>query len=122
MARQCASRLLFRHEEVPCAQFVHKKHGDPETLEEYLASVPEPARSTLNKVRAQIKEATIRSVVPAEITEVISYGIPAFKIEEPKYKGGTRGRTRGQTGRSPIFDPSAFRGFSRSPRKEWLLR
>jgi hypothetical protein len=45
MAGQCASRLLFRHEEVPCAQFVHKKHGPPETLEEYLASVPEPARS-----------------------------------------------------------------------------
>jgi uncharacterized protein YdhG (YjbR/CyaY superfamily) len=44
------------------------------TVEEYLARVPEPARSTLNKVRA-----TIRSVVPAETTEVISYGIPAFK-------------------------------------------
>jgi uncharacterized protein YdhG (YjbR/CyaY superfamily) len=45
-----------------------------ETVEEYLAAVPEPARSTLKKVRA-----TIRSVVPAETAEVISYGIPAFK-------------------------------------------
>jgi uncharacterized protein YdhG (YjbR/CyaY superfamily) len=51
-------------------------------VEEYLAAVPEPARSTLNKVRA-----TIRSVVPAETTEVISYGIPGFKIEKPRYKG-----------------------------------
>jgi uncharacterized protein YdhG (YjbR/CyaY superfamily) len=51
-------------------------------VEEYLAGVPEPARSTLNKVRA-----AIRAVVPAETTEVISYGMPAFKIEKPRYKG-----------------------------------
>ena len=44
------------------------------TVPEYLAKVPEPARSTLNKVRA-----AIRSVVPKEATEVISYGIPAFR-------------------------------------------
>jgi uncharacterized protein YdhG (YjbR/CyaY superfamily) len=43
-------------------------------VEEYLASVPEPARSTLNKVRA-----AIRSAAPRETTETISYGIPAFK-------------------------------------------
>jgi len=46
----------------------------PKTVDEYLAAVPGPALSTLNKVRA-----TIRSVAPAETTEVISYGIPAFK-------------------------------------------
>jgi uncharacterized protein YdhG (YjbR/CyaY superfamily) len=39
-------------------------------------SVPEPARSTLNKVRA-----AIQSVVPADTTEVISYGIPAFRYK-----------------------------------------
>jgi uncharacterized protein YdhG (YjbR/CyaY superfamily) len=39
--------------------------------------VPEPARSTLEKVRA-----TIRSVAPAESTEKLSYGMPAFH-----YKG-----------------------------------
>jgi uncharacterized protein YdhG (YjbR/CyaY superfamily) len=44
------------------------------TVDEYLAAVPEPARSTLEKVRA-----TIRTVVPAETEEVISYGMPAFK-------------------------------------------
>jgi uncharacterized protein YdhG (YjbR/CyaY superfamily) len=43
----------------------------------YLARVPEPARSTLEKIRA-----TIRSVVPAEATEGLSYGMPAFR-----YKG-----------------------------------
>jgi uncharacterized protein YdhG (YjbR/CyaY superfamily) len=43
----------------------------------YLAKVPEPARSTLEKIRA-----TIRSAVPAEATEGLSYGMPAFR-----YKG-----------------------------------
>ena len=52
--------------------------GRPKDMDEYLAHVPEPARTTLNKVRA-----AIWSVVPAETTEGISYGIPTFK-----YKGG----------------------------------
>lgn len=52
------------------------KSANPKTVDEYLVSVPEPARSTLNKVRA-----AIRSVVPAETTEVISYRIPAFKYK-----------------------------------------
>ncbi len=46
----------------------------PKDVDEYLASVPEPARTTLNKMRA-----TIRSAVPPEATEVISYRMPAFK-------------------------------------------
>jgi uncharacterized protein YdhG (YjbR/CyaY superfamily) len=50
-----------------------KKSKPPNTVEEYLARIPEPARTTLEKVRT-----TIRSVVPKETTEVISYGIPAF--------------------------------------------
>src|SRR6266700_5949477 len=54
-----------------------KSTATPNTVGVYLASVPEPARGTLNKVRT-----AIRSVVPAETTEVISYGIPAFR-----YKG-----------------------------------
>jgi uncharacterized protein YdhG (YjbR/CyaY superfamily) len=45
-------------------------------VDEYLAGLPEPGRSTLTKVRA-----VIRSVVPAETTEVISYGIPTFKYK-----------------------------------------
>jgi uncharacterized protein YdhG (YjbR/CyaY superfamily) len=46
------------------------------TVDEYLARVPEPARSTLQKVRT-----VIRSVVPPETTEVISYGIPTFRYK-----------------------------------------
>jgi uncharacterized protein YdhG (YjbR/CyaY superfamily) len=44
------------------------------TVDEYLALVPEPARSTLEKVRA-----TIRAAAPPEATEAISYGIPTFR-------------------------------------------
>jgi uncharacterized protein YdhG (YjbR/CyaY superfamily) len=56
---------------------VAKRNAAPKNTDEYLARVPEPARSTLRKIRA-----AIRSAVPPETTEVISYGIPAFK-----YKG-----------------------------------
>jgi len=54
-----------------------KSTAAPKTVEEYLARVPDPARGTLMKIRAMI-----RSTVPAEATEALSYGIPAFK-----YKG-----------------------------------
>ena len=46
----------------------------PKNTDEYLARVSEPARSTLKKIRA-----AIRSAVPPEATEAISYGMPAFK-------------------------------------------
>lgn len=46
-------------------------------VDQYLAQVPEPARATLNKVRA-----VIRSVAPPDATEGISYGMPTFQ-----YKG-----------------------------------
>jgi uncharacterized protein YdhG (YjbR/CyaY superfamily) len=46
------------------------------TVDEYLARVPKPARGTLKKIRA-----AIRSTVPPEATEVISYGIPSFKFK-----------------------------------------
>ncbi len=51
-----------------------KGKGAPKSVDEYLAAVPEPARSMLNKMRG-----AIRSAVPPEATETISYGIPAFK-------------------------------------------
>src|SRR5258708_15251066 len=51
-----------------------KSRGAPKSVDAYLAGVAEPARSTLNKIRA-----AIRSAVPTEATETISYGIPAFK-------------------------------------------
>jgi uncharacterized protein YdhG (YjbR/CyaY superfamily) len=56
---------------------VTKRAAPPKTVDEYIKVVPEPARSTLIKIRAMI-----RSVVPPETTETISYGIPTFK-----YKG-----------------------------------
>jgi uncharacterized protein YdhG (YjbR/CyaY superfamily) len=56
---------------------VAKDKGDPKAVDDYLARVSEPARSTLIKVRA-----AIRSAVPPETTEAIGYGIPTFR-----YKG-----------------------------------
>jgi uncharacterized protein YdhG (YjbR/CyaY superfamily) len=49
----------------------------PKTIDEYLAAVPEPARTTLSKLREMI-----RRVAPPETTEAITYRIPTFK-----YKG-----------------------------------
>jgi uncharacterized protein YdhG (YjbR/CyaY superfamily) len=46
----------------------------PKSVDEYFAGVPEHARSTLNKLRA-----AIRSAVPPDAVETISYQIPAFK-------------------------------------------
>src|SRR5579863_7446087 len=51
-----------------------ERKSPPKNVDEYLAGVPEPARSTLKKMRA-----AIRSAVPPEATETISYRIPAFK-------------------------------------------
>jgi len=51
-----------------------KGNGAPKNVDEYLAGVPQPARSTLTKMRA-----AIRSAVPPEAIETISYGMPAFK-------------------------------------------
>src|SRR3954453_14085288 len=50
-------------------------------VENYLARCPEPHRTTLEKLRA-----IIRSVVPKETTEAISYGMPSFR-----YNGGLVG-------------------------------
>jgi uncharacterized protein YdhG (YjbR/CyaY superfamily) len=54
-----------------------KSDDGSKDVDKYLAAVSEPARSTLNTIRA-----TIRSAVPSQATEGISYGIPVFK-----YKG-----------------------------------
>jgi uncharacterized protein YdhG (YjbR/CyaY superfamily) len=54
-----------------------KRKSAPKSVDEYLAGVPEPARGTLNKIRA-----AIRAAVPPEATEIISYGIPAFKYKQ----------------------------------------
>jgi uncharacterized protein YdhG (YjbR/CyaY superfamily) len=54
-----------------------KPKAGAKEVDEYLAGISEPARSTLSKIRA-----VIRSVAPPEATEGISYGSPTFK-----YKG-----------------------------------
>jgi uncharacterized protein YdhG (YjbR/CyaY superfamily) len=54
-----------------------KAKSTTDDVDAYLAKVPEPARTTLGKLRT-----TIRSVVPSEATEGLSYGMPAFH-----YKG-----------------------------------
>lgn len=51
-----------------------KSTGAPRSIDEYFAGVQEPARSTMNEIRA-----AIRSAVLPEATETISYRIPAFK-------------------------------------------
>jgi uncharacterized protein YdhG (YjbR/CyaY superfamily) len=58
-----------------------KDANNTKAVDEYLAGVPEPARSTLNKIRA-----VIRAAVPPEATEAMSYGMPAFR-----YKGALVG-------------------------------
>jgi uncharacterized protein YdhG (YjbR/CyaY superfamily) len=54
-----------------------RRDPPPSDIDAYLSHVPEPARTTLNKVRAYI-----RAAAPREATEAISYRIPTFK-----YKG-----------------------------------
>ena len=45
-------------------------------VDQYLKTVPEPQRSTLKKLRQ-----TIRKIEP-KAKEVISYGMPAYKIDD----------------------------------------
>jgi uncharacterized protein YdhG (YjbR/CyaY superfamily) len=59
-------------------QFAKQASAAPRNLEEYFAAVPEPARSTLQRTRA-----AIRSAVPPEATESISYKMPAFIYDGP---------------------------------------
>jgi uncharacterized protein YdhG (YjbR/CyaY superfamily) len=51
-----------------------KRKSSPKTVEEYLAAVPQASRGTFNKLRA-----AVRSAVPRDAVETISYQIPAFK-------------------------------------------
>jgi uncharacterized protein YdhG (YjbR/CyaY superfamily) len=51
-----------------------KTKAAPKTFAEYVTKAPKPARGTLVKMRG-----AIRSAMPAEATETISYGIPAFR-------------------------------------------
>ena len=54
-----------------------KSKSQPADVDVYVAAIPEPARTMLIKMRA-----AVRSALPAEANEVISYKIPAFKIQK----------------------------------------
>jgi uncharacterized protein YdhG (YjbR/CyaY superfamily) len=54
-----------------------KGKGAAKSVHEYLARVPEPARERFQELRE-----AVRSAVPAEAVEVISYGIPALKTKK----------------------------------------
>jgi uncharacterized protein YdhG (YjbR/CyaY superfamily) len=47
----------------------------PRGIDDYLAALDEPKRSTLQKLRQ-----TIRGIIP-DAEEVISYGMPAFRLD-----------------------------------------
>ena len=49
----------------------------PATVDEYFAAVDELARGKLAQIRA-----LIRSVLPPEATEIVSYRMPAFKLKK----------------------------------------
>lgn len=74
------TKRISRHRSAPTSKAVTRPISKtalttpPKNVEEYLARVPEPARSALSQIRR-----AIRSEVPAEATEIISYRIPAFK-------------------------------------------
>jgi uncharacterized protein YdhG (YjbR/CyaY superfamily) len=55
-----------------------KRNVAAKSVDDYLSGVPEPARGTLNRIRT-----AIRSALPPEATEAISYGIPTFKYKGP---------------------------------------
>ena len=54
-----------------------ERKGIPRNVDEYLAAIPEPGRSTLNRIRAAIRAAS-----PVGTIETISYGMPAFKYRQ----------------------------------------
>lgn len=51
-----------------------RKKAAPVSVDQYIAAAPASARSALQEIRE-----AIRSVVPPEATEIISYRIPAFR-------------------------------------------
>ena len=58
------------------AKPITPKLAAPKTVDEYFDRLQEPALSALYKIRE-----AIRSTVPPEAVEFISYGVPAFKLK-----------------------------------------
>jgi len=74
MASKTAARRTAPKRRAEKIKAAPKNKTAPLTVDAYFAAVPEPARSAITEIRA-----AIRSVVPLEATEIISYKIPAFK-------------------------------------------
>jgi uncharacterized protein YdhG (YjbR/CyaY superfamily) len=68
---------LMKRTKSPAPKFPSRSRKSATTIDEYLATVPEPQRTTLQKVRA-----AIRAAAPREAAEIISYRIPAFKYKQ----------------------------------------
>jgi uncharacterized protein YdhG (YjbR/CyaY superfamily) len=66
----------MKSKEAGASSPTRKSRSQPADVDLYLAATPEPARTMLIKMRA-----AVRSALPAEATEVISYKIPAFKLK-----------------------------------------
>jgi uncharacterized protein YdhG (YjbR/CyaY superfamily) len=57
--------------------FIHMPNAKPETVDQYISAFPAQTQMVLHVVRQ-----AILTVLPAQAIEVISYGMPAFKINK----------------------------------------
>src|SRR5580698_10257491 len=69
---------MVRIKKLPHADRTAVTRASNDAVDAYIAAVPEPARAGL----VQLRE-IIRSAVPKEAVEVISYGLPAFALPKP---------------------------------------
>ena len=69
---------MVRMKKVPHGDRTAAPRGSSDAVDAYIAAVPEPNQTALVRLRE-----IIRSAVPEEAVEVISYGIPAFALSKP---------------------------------------
>src|SRR5271165_6945497 len=72
------SRTMVRMKKGPSGDRTAALRASSEAVDEYIAAFPEPKKTAL----VQLRE-IIRSTVPKEAVEVISYRIPAFALSKP---------------------------------------
>jgi uncharacterized protein YdhG (YjbR/CyaY superfamily) len=71
-------RTMVRMKKVSLGNRLAGLSTSSDAVDAYIAAVPEPAQTALVRLRE-----IIRSAVPKDAVEVISYGIPAFKLSKP---------------------------------------
>jgi uncharacterized protein YdhG (YjbR/CyaY superfamily) len=69
---------MVRMKKVPSGDRTATLRASSDAVDAYIAAIPEPNQTAL----VQLRE-IIRSAVPEEAVEVISYGIPAFAFSKP---------------------------------------